>query len=74
MNRPGAARDLAASDTKNDSGFSWILVTTTAGSVVVDQVGGNTTTLATVPLNVWIPVGNATNIQTSSTAVGFMVA
>lgn len=68
----GAARDLSKSDTPNDR-FNWVLVVTTTGSLVFDQEGGNTTTLASVPVNVWIPVGNATNIQTSSTAVGLMV-
>ena len=73
MNEPGAARDIALSDTPNDS-FSWVLVTTTSGSLIIDQKGGNSTTLSSVPLGVWIPVGFATNIQTGSTAVGVMVA
>lgn len=73
MNRPGATRDLTLSDTPN-SNFSWLMVTTTSGSVVIDQNGGNTVTLASVPVGVWLPVGNATNVQTSSTAVGIMVA
>jgi|TARA_R100000049_G_C1920826_1_gene66124 hypothetical protein len=70
----GQARDLAKSDTKNDSGFNWCLVTGTAGSLIIQQSGGNQTTLANVPVGVWIPVGNATNILTSSTASGLMVA
>lgn len=69
----GQARDLSKSNTPNDK-FNWCLVTTTAGSLVIQQVGGNQTTLANVPIGVWIPVGNATNILTSSTASGLMVA
>lgn len=69
----GQARDLTKSDTPNDK-FTWCLVTTTAGSLVVHSVGGNISTLASVPVGVWIPVGNAINIATSSTAVGLMVA
>lgn len=72
--RPGAARDLALSDTKNDTGFSWVMVTGTAGSVIVNQVGGNQTTLASVPIGVWVPVGQGTNVRIASTAVGIMVA
>ncbi len=69
----GATRDLAESNTPNDQ-FNWLMVTTTAGSVIIDQDGGNTTTLASVPVGVWIPTGKATNVQTGSTAVGLMVA
>lgn len=72
-NRPGATRDLSQSDTANDD-FSWLMVVTTAGSVIVDQIGGNTTTLASVPVGVWLPVGRATNVRTASTAVGIVVA
>lgn len=73
--KPGAARDLAPSDTRNDAGFSWLMVVGTTGSVVLglDETGGERT-LAIVPVGVWIPVNNATHIKTSSTAVGFMVA
>lgn len=73
MNSPGAARDLSKSDTANDR-FSWVMVVTTAGSLIIDQEGGNSTTLASVPTGVWVPVGTATNIQTGSTAVGLVVA
>ncbi len=69
----GSARDLAESDTVNDQ-FNWLMVTTTAGSVVYGQVGGNEITLAAVPVGVWIPVGNATHVKIASTAVGLMVA
>ena len=68
----GATKDLAESDTPNAK-FKWLMVTTTAGSVIVDQVGGDSTTLASVPVGVWIPVGNATNVKIASTAVGLMV-
>lgn len=69
----GQARDLSKSDTPNDN-FNWCIVTTTSGSLVVGSKGGNIITLANVPVGVWIPVGNATNITTASTAVGLMVA
>lgn len=68
----GATRDLAKSDTPNDV-FNWVMVTTTSGSVIIDQDGGNSITLASVPAGVWVPVGNGTNIQTGSTAIGLMV-
>lgn len=68
-----SARPINKSNTPNDN-FSWVLVTSTAGSVVYDGKGGNTITLPSVPTGVWIPVGNATNIRTASTAVGFLVA
>ena len=68
----GSSRDLAQSDTANDE-FNWLMVVTTAGSVVYNQAGGNEITLASVPVGVWIPVGNATNVKTTSTAVGIMV-
>ena len=69
----GAARDLAQSNTPNDR-FDWLMVVTTAGSVIVDQDGGNTNTLASVPVGVWIPMSNGTNVATASTAVGIVVA
>ena len=68
-----AARDLAKSDTANDR-FSWIMVTVAQGSVVLLQEGGNTTTLAEVPIGVWIPVGTALAVTTASTADGLMVS
>lgn len=72
MSAVGQARDLSKSDTANDK-FSWLMVTGSTGSVILDLVGGNEVTLAAVPVGVWIPVGNATNVTTSSTASGFMV-
>lgn len=71
--RIGTARDLTKSDTANDD-FKWVMVTGSTGSVIVSQKGGNDVTLAVVPVNVWVPVGNATNLKIASTAVGFMVA
>ncbi len=68
----GASRDLTASDTPNDR-FNWLMVTTTAGDVTYDTEGGNSYTMTNVPVGVFIPVGKATNVQTSSTAVGFVV-
>lgn len=68
-----AARDLAKSNTKNDN-FSWLMVTTTAGSVIVGREGGNETTLANVPVGQWIPVGQGLYVTTASTAAGIMVA
>ena len=67
----GTARDLPKSNSTEDA-FNWVMVAT-AGSLVIDQEGGNNVTLAAVPANVWIPVGNAIRIRTVSTAVGFMV-
>lgn len=69
----GTSRDLAKSDTPNDS-FSWVLVTDTAGSIVYGQRGGNTTTITVAPVGVWMPVGNATHVTTGSTAEGIVVA
>ena len=68
----GSVKDLAKSDTDNAL-FNWVMVTTTTGSVIVDQEGGNSITLAAVPVGVWVPVGKGTNIKIASTAVGFMV-
>lgn len=68
-----AARPLTTSNTPNDN-FSWLLVTVSSGNVVLDLKGGNEVTLPDIPTGVWIPVGNATNIRTSSTASGFLVA
>lgn len=67
------ARPINKSNTPNDQ-FGWLLVTSTAGSVIFNVLGGNQVTLPSVPTGVWIPVGNATNIMTASTAVGFLVA
>lgn len=69
------ARTLAKSDTKNDSGFNMLMVVTTPGSVVIGNANGSTTTLASVPIGVWVPAGlGAVNIAVASTAVGFLVA
>ena len=67
----GRTHDVAKSDTPNDA-FDWVIVGT-AGSLVVEHVGGEVTTLAAVPANQWIPMSNGTNIKAASTAVGFMV-
>lgn len=69
----GQARNLSKSDTPNDK-FNWCLVTDSAGSLVIGSSGGNDVTLSNVPVGVWIPVGNATHILTTSTAIGLMVA
>lgn len=69
----GLSRDLAKSDTANDPGFNWLMVTGTAGSIVLNTAGGDEKTLSSVPLNVWIPVGRSFNVKTASTAVGIMV-
>lgn len=68
----GTTHDLTKSDTANDR-FNWVMVTTTTGTLVIGQEGGNVITLASVPVNVWIPVGEATHIKTASTATGLMV-
>ncbi len=68
----GTAQDLTQSNSPNAK-FDWIMVVGTTGSVVVDHTGGNTTTLAAVPVGVWIPMSGGTNVQTASTAVGIMV-
>lgn len=67
----GTAHDLAASDTDNDE-FNWLMVTTT-GNVVYETKGGNSYTMTAVPVGVWMPCGDATNITTASTASGFIV-
>lgn len=67
----GITHDVVLSDTANDK-FDWIMVTGTAGSVVVMHDGGNTTTLVAVPVGVWIPVSKGLNVTTASTAVGIM--
>jgi len=69
----GASRNVVKSDTPNDK-FDWVLVTTTAGSLVIGQEGGNEITLNDVPVGVWLPVGKAQYIATSSTASGLIVA
>ena len=69
----GNARDLTASDTAGDE-FNWVMVTGAAGTLVYSEAGYIDTTVTIAPLNVWIPVGRATNIKTSSTATGFVVA
>lgn len=68
----GTTRDIVKSDTPNDQ-FNMVMVTTTSGSISYDQIGGNTIVLASVPVGIWVPVGNATNINTASTALGLMV-
>jgi hypothetical protein len=68
----GTTRDVVKSDTPNDT-FTMVMVTTTSGSVDFDQEGGNNIVLTAVPVGVWVPVGNATNINTATTAVGIMV-
>ena len=73
MSNFGAAQDLTQSDSSVDS-FNWLMVTTTGGSVIIDQVGGNQTTLSAVPVGAWVPVGNAIRVRTASTAVGIMVS
>ena len=67
----GTTRDYTKSDTADDA-FNMVMVGT-AGSLVVGQEGGNEITLAAVPANQWIPVGNATHIKVASTAAGIMV-
>lgn len=72
MSNIGTARDLTKSDSPNDR-FTMIMITGSSGSLEFDQEGGNFIQLASVPMNVWVPVGNATNVRTSSTASGLMV-
>lgn len=68
----GATRPLTPSDTPN-AHFNWVLANTT-GSLVYDTAGGDTVTVSAIPAGVWLPVGNARNIRTTSTAGGFIVA
>jgi hypothetical protein len=68
----GLTQDLAESDTANAE-FNWVMVTTTAGSLIIGTAGGDEITLASVPVGVWIPVGEATHVKIASTAVGLMV-
>lgn len=67
------SRNITPSDVSTQH-FGWVMVTDVAGSVVYENEGGNIITLANVPVGVWMPVGNAVKIRTSSTAVGFIVA
>lgn len=67
----GITHDITLSDTANDK-FDWIMVTGTAGSVIVEHEGGNTTTLSAVPVGVWVAVSKGLNVTTASTAVGIM--
>lgn len=67
------ARDLTPSDSVRTD-FQWLMVTTTAGTVVMDTEGGDEITLAAMPVGVWTPVGRMSRVKTASTAVGFMVA
>ena len=69
----GQSRNISTSDVANDR-FGWLMVTGTAGSVVYGSQGGNETTLTNVPVGVWVPVGVATHITSSSTATDFIVA
>ena len=71
-NNIGTTRTLTQSDSTTDA-FNMLMVVTTAGTVVFDQIGGNTITLASVPVGVWIPVGQALRVRTASTAVGILV-
>ena len=68
----GTAHEVVKSNTPNDT-FTMLLVTTTVGTVHFDQIGGNDIELTDVPVGVWIPVGNAINVRTTSTAVGIVV-
>lgn len=67
-----AARNLTKSDTPNDN-FTWVLVTTTAGTLEIESEGGNIRTITNVPTGVFLYVGNATNVRTASTAAGLIV-
>lgn len=68
----GTARNIMKSDIPNDR-FNMVMVTNTSGTLSFNQVGGNTINIDNVPTGVWIPVGNAVNINNASTATGFMV-
>lgn len=67
-----SARNITKSDTPGTR-FTMVLVTTTPGTLVVEKEGGQVDTLQGIPTNVWIPVGNATNIRTTSTSDGYVV-
>lgn len=71
----GAARDLAPADS-DTLPFAMLMVTGSAGSVVIRRRNGDTTTLASVPVGVWVPVGeNAVGVNSTGTsASGIMVA
>lgn len=69
----GTAHDFTPSDSAVDN-FNMFMVTGTSGAVVIDQVGGNSLTLANVPTGQWIPCGEAIRIKSTGTdATGFMV-
>ena len=68
----GTTRNFTPSDVTEDS-FNMLLAGS-PGDVVIDQVGGDQVTLTNIPINVWIPVGNAIRIRaTGTTAASFMV-
>jgi hypothetical protein len=68
----GSSRDLVLSDTPNDQ-FNMIMIMGTTGTVIYGQEGGNVTTITNARGGVWLPVGNATHVLTSSTATGIVV-
>lgn len=69
----GAARDAVLSDAPNGN-FNWVMVGGAAGTVIYNTTGGNTYTITSAPVGVWIPLGNATNIRTASTATNLIVS
>jgi ketopantoate hydroxymethyltransferase len=73
MANVGTARDLVKSNTANDK-FSMLMVTDTSGSVIYDQENGGVVTITNALTGIWIPVGQAVNVRTASTASGFVVA
>lgn len=68
----GTAHNITKSNTPNDR-FNMVMVTTTTGTLDVDQEGGNNVVITSVPVGIWIPIGNGINIRTASTAVGILV-
>lgn len=68
----GTAHNLIKSDVPNDR-FTMVMVTGVSGTLEFDQEGGNVVALPSVPVGVWVPVGNATNVRIASTALGIMV-
>ena len=70
----GLSKDVTPSDTNVIAEFNWFMITGTGGDVTVELAGGNTHTVSSVPVGVWMPCGNAVKIKATDTdAVGIIV-
>ena len=73
LNTPKGAKSFTKSDTNGTTQYNWLMVTTTAGDVVL-QNGSGSWTLSAVPVGVWIPCEPFLTVKDASTAAGFLVA